>query len=244
VAPTGYPEELLALSKTFGQAHPGAWWKSSGAIPRILERKMLIVLTGERGAGKSTLLMRIAYSLREPGGIVSTRVSPRVLEAVALPSFERFALAGEGGRSEGADTDIKFRSYFFRASAISKANEIIARTGNANVLIVDEIGFWELEGGGFSQNSGMIASRELPTILSVRKEAVYEICEKWKLKPALVADLSLLGADRTFNILRDALQSDGGGVACLSEEQAWNEMARRASCLSPRQERGELQVQK
>jgi nucleoside-triphosphatase THEP1 len=130
------------------------------------------------------------------------------LEAVALPSFERFALADES--REKKETDIKFCSYFFDASAISEANDIIAKSKGAGVLMVDEIGFWEMEGGGFSPNSEMIASRELPTILSVRKDAVGKVCETWKLKPALVADVGLLGSDKTYNVIHTALQLNGG----------------------------------
>jgi nucleoside-triphosphatase THEP1 len=169
---------------------------------------MLIILTGEKGAGKSTLLMRLAYSLKGPGGVVSIRPSLGVLEAVAFPSFERILLSDENRKR--SETDIKFCSYFFDTAAISKANDIIAKSKGADVLIVDEIGFWEMEGGGFSPNSEMIASRELPTILSVRKDAVGKVCETWKLKPALVADVGLLGADRAYNTLRTALQLNEG----------------------------------
>jgi nucleoside-triphosphatase THEP1 len=165
---------------------------------------MLIILTGEKGAGKSTLLADLAHAVKKPYGVVCLRPSKGVLEANLLPSFKKVILADESG--DGGEESVKFCSYFFRTSALAQANEAIANGGAGGTLLVDEIGFWEAEGGGYSPNSEMIAARTLPTVLSIRKDAVGEICRKWELKPALTADIGLLGRDKTYALLHMALQ--------------------------------------
>jgi nucleoside-triphosphatase THEP1 len=128
---------------------------------------MILVLTGEKGAGKSTLLMRFAYSIKKPRGVVSMRSKTGGFEATLLPSFDRLELAEEIDAPEGGTA--KFCSYFFRNAALSKANETIANVKDGETLIVDEVGFWELEGGGYAPNFGIIAGRASPTVLSIRK---------------------------------------------------------------------------
>jgi nucleoside-triphosphatase THEP1 len=163
---------------------------------------MLIILTGEKGAGKSTLLLQLAHSLKKPCGVVCARPTPHILEANLFPSFEKITMADEGGA--GGDECVKFCSYYFKNHAVAKTNEVIAEAANTGTLLVDEIGFWELAGGGYAQNMEMIAARTLVTILSVKKTALSEVCAKWELKPSLIADVGLLGPEKAYGIIRMA----------------------------------------
>ncbi|MDR2401183.1 MAG: hypothetical protein LBD73_05985 [Deferribacteraceae bacterium] len=166
---------------------------------------MLIVLTGEKGAGKSTFLMELVHHVKKPCGVVCIRPKKGVLEANLFPSREKLILADESG--DGGEEAVKFCSYFFRTAALAKVNETIAKGADTGTLLVDEAGFWELEGGGYAPNMEMIAARKLPTVLSVRKDALADICAKWGLKPALTVDVGLLGADKTCGIIRTAVLS-------------------------------------
>ncbi|HQI44192.1 MAG TPA: hypothetical protein PK949_08765, partial [Dysgonamonadaceae bacterium] len=61
----------------------------------------------------------------------------------------------------------------------------------ANLLMIDEIGKLELDGGGwYDELSSLPLEKELFIILSVRFEFLYDVIHKWNLYPSVIYNVS------------------------------------------------------
>lgn len=62
---------------------------------------------------------------------------------------------------------------------------------NANLLMIDEIGKLELEGGGWhNELNALPLEKQLFIVLSVRLEFVNDVIDKWNLHPSAIYNVS------------------------------------------------------
>lgn len=113
----------------------------------------MILLTGARGAGKTRLCQQLAAEAQRSGLDAAGVISPAVfengqkvgIEVQDVRSGERRLLAHRPlpGQSGGTFTP----GWAFDRQTLEWGNEILGAVGKCDVLIVDELGPLELEGG-------------------------------------------------------------------------------------------------
>jgi nucleoside-triphosphatase THEP1 len=168
---------------------------------------MIAILTGDKLAGKTTLLFELIKTVSDCAGVLSRRIAgddkekTKGYEITCLPSMETALL---GDDTEVSDS-VKFCHFYFRRDAVKKAIDSIRSAKDSSLLLVDEVGFLELEGNGYAPAANFIKSRKGSTILSVRKDAVPILVQAWGIAPAIIADVGQLGKDTAVTILKKVL---------------------------------------
>jgi nucleoside-triphosphatase THEP1 len=182
----------------------------------------LIIITGERSEGKTTFLKKIINSFKTEGIEMKGFLSSVVFEN--LPTRPAGRQAGQAGKiktgynlqniSDNAEMNfiriaefpgmIKFRKYYFSHDAIAWGNKILLsyKENSSGILIIDEIGPWELEGGGWAESLNKLV--ELPRfkmIWVVRNEILDDVIKKWDLETPVIIDVSKTSLDSAKNII-------------------------------------------
>jgi len=116
-----------------------------------MERKSHItIISGGKGEGKTTLIGQLIKALRRLGipikGLISTSIEndgKKIGVAVEnLATGEQKQLAFH---EPGWDADMPLREWRFDKNVLTWGNKILDEMGRGEVLIVDEIGYLELE---------------------------------------------------------------------------------------------------
>ncbi len=114
--------------------------------------RLIVILTGEREVGKSTLCRQVAEHLRGEGmrvGGVLTQTehqgAERTLTVHDLADDSHMVLA----RTHAAFQGLKHGAFTFSPDGVFFGIKAIGRGMTADLLIVDEIGPFEMDGGGF-----------------------------------------------------------------------------------------------
>lgn len=95
----------------------------------------------------------------------------------------------------GASAAVRFGPYGFFASGLEVARQALSldRLAAADVAVVDEIGRWELQGGGWAPELDALVDHWIrPLILVVRDTNAAEVERRWHLQP--VARLAVASA--------------------------------------------------
>ena len=114
---------------------------------------MIFILTGPVNSGKTTFLKRIVEELKSQKFTIDGFLSEAILQnqektgydLLELRSGKSIPLIRKSGRQEWQ----KVGPFFFIPEGLSWAKEIILRSREAEILVVDEIGPLELSGKGF-----------------------------------------------------------------------------------------------
>ena len=113
---------------------------------------MIFIVTGPVNSGKTTFLRGVAAELKNQGFRIDGFLSEAVEKNFTGKSYDLFDLRNEISipfiRRKGRDSWEKIGPYFFIPDGLKKAKEIILRSKDMDILIVDEIGPLELSGGG------------------------------------------------------------------------------------------------
>jgi nucleoside-triphosphatase len=147
-----------------------------------------LILTGETGCGKTRMCKAVADGLRDRGWRVAGVLSPGVwtrdqklaIEALDLRSGEVRRLAeraGSGRDAEGPAT----RGWHFHAATLAWCNLLLANAGDADLLVVDELGPLE-----FERNEGLMRGLQAVDagsfrmgLLVVRPELLHLARARW-----------------------------------------------------------------
>ncbi|WAW10126.1 hypothetical protein NB640_00175 [Oxalobacter vibrioformis] len=175
---------------------------------------MIIVVTGPRGAGKSLVLEKVAESLRSRaislGGVISRGLvedGKRLgYELVCLADNRVLPLANAAKRAGNTpgDNRVNYGAYDFCAEALRIGNQAVFDGMGRDCLFVDEIGRWELEGGGWSRYLGMLRERQGPALLAIRQDMALAVAERWSLTIARIFDVHSLGIPAVIDgVLRE-----------------------------------------
>lgn len=167
--------------KSFYLSRPGP-----SAGPRVF------VITGPRGAGKSGILAETVDALKKEGVAAGGISAPGLwrdgkrygFDAVNLGTGERAELC----RKDGPDDWPRVGQFRFRPEGIEFGRGALAlsRLKGANLVVIDEIGPWELEGGGWAPELELLLKeRKKVILLVVRKELLEKACARWKLAPSV-----------------------------------------------------------
>ena len=113
---------------------------------------MLFILTGPIHSGKTTLLKKVVKELKDQQHRIDGFLSEVVIKNCEIFGYDLFDLREKRSipflRKKGEEGWENIGSYFFMPQSLEKANNIILRSKEDDLLIVDEVGPLELEGKG------------------------------------------------------------------------------------------------
>jgi len=113
---------------------------------------MIFILTGAVGSGKTTFLRGLVDELRAAGVPFDGFLSLRVMTDGETEGYDLLDIREGRSRPLLRRTDSgngqRVGPYFLLPEGLAKANEIIHRSGDDDLLVADEIGPLELEGRG------------------------------------------------------------------------------------------------
>ncbi len=167
-----------------------------GKVEFSLKKKSNVILvTGDTGDGKSTLLAELAILFKsrdiQTGGIISPAVFENGIksgyELINIATSERQRLSqtqkGEGMINVG-------RFYFFDDGILfGKAALTVANNQQSQIVFIDEIGAWELQGQGWAESLNELILRcDMPLILAVNTKLADQVVESWQLNEPLIIE--------------------------------------------------------
>jgi len=130
---------------------------------------MIIILSGEIGIGKSSVCRRVVEDATRLGitcgGIVTTKTPAGDITVSDIASGEQRLLAEQRCRPDRPNAG----RYYFDPSAVAFGVAAIERGNAAELLLVDELGYLEIHGGGFASVISLISARDKPSLVVIRK---------------------------------------------------------------------------
>lgn len=149
----------------------------------------VFVLTGPVNSGKTRFAVAVVERLRASGVSVAGILSPGLLEKGAKIGFD-IVDAGSGQarslcRRGGPEAWPGYGPFRFDPDGLAFGERACAAEtlAVADVVVIDEVGRWELEGGGWSGIlDRMAARRDFALILVAREEFPESIARRWRFR--------------------------------------------------------------
>lgn len=139
---------------------------------------MIFILTGPVHSGKTTLLKKIVYELKEEKFNIDGFLSEAILKNKETVGYDLFDLKKEKSipfiRRKGEKDWQRMGLYFFIPQGLAEAKEIILRSKDADISVVDEVGPLELSGKGFWPALEQIILKPLTSCLLVVRINILE----------------------------------------------------------------------
>jgi nucleoside-triphosphatase THEP1 len=160
------------------------------------------IVSGPTGSGKTTLVGDVLDRLRRRGFRVGGILAPGLLsdgrrtgfDLVNLATGERRPLAREGQAEPGQHA--RWSRFAFDADALALGRRaLLADSRSADVVVVDEVGPFELSGGGWADALDRLRDFEGHVILVVRESLVEAVRARWGSPDAVVRDASAADPD-------------------------------------------------
>ena len=147
---------------------------------------MVVIVTGDIGAGKTTVCEKVVNIARGSGyicgGVLTYKAPDKSLTILDIQT---------GARETLASTDTRYHcphagKYFFNIEAINFGIRAIDKGIASDVLVVDEIGYLELGGGGFVKSLELIKADKVKNfILVIRKQLLSAFLAQLGDKPLI-----------------------------------------------------------
>lgn len=178
-----------------------------GVLPPRRRRAPVVVITGERGAGKTTLAGAVVACLRAAGVQVGGILAPGVhrdgrrysFDVVAVASGERRPLACREPQVGWAEE----RCFWVDPGGFAFGNAALCVEG-LEVVVVDEVGPWELAGSGWAASLDVLVEREVPLLLVVRRKCLALVLARWRLAATAVFEAQAARAETVAEALATA----------------------------------------
>ena len=159
---------------------------------------MILAVTGSIGAGKSSVFMSVAVALKSMGYSTAGLISARLARNGERSGYELLNLT-DGATEPLATLDkppadqehlfLPLCHLFFHKSALASGNDAIFRGLQEDCLIIDEVGHWELSGGGWAEHLALLRHRHKPVILGMRLGIADELKKLYGIDPAITVHL-------------------------------------------------------
>ncbi|MCX5788836.1 MAG: DUF2478 domain-containing protein [Elusimicrobia bacterium] len=165
--------------------------------PELLERltqARVFIITGAHGGGKSDLVRDLAQALRAAGLSVGGIHAPGWwadgrrggFDVIDLGSGETKPLCRKDGPQEWEDQGC----YRFSPEGLAFGLEALAGAGrrDADVVIVDEVGPFEVAGKGWAPGLDALAERKKPMVWVVRKSLIEDVRLRWGIAKSRIVE--------------------------------------------------------
>jgi nucleoside-triphosphatase THEP1/general stress protein 26 len=174
-----------------------------------------VVLAGGIAAGKTRTAKRVAEHLRDRGVSVGGILAPRRLEGDVTVGYSVVDLktGEERGFAESTPPGRPVGRFFVRPEALRFARAAVHRAAEeCDVVFVDEVGRWELDGGGHAESVRELAASGAVAVLLVREAFVDDVIATFGLQGADVFRLAPRRPDRAAGPLAETLWSMVDGI--------------------------------
>lgn len=184
----------------------------------------VIIITGNKGSGKSTLLAAVVEKLRKKGIGVSGIVAPELVEnGERLGYYVQDADSGEkkilcrrpdeepaGQQTGEVNFEGKNKGYVFDEDAIafgekvldSACRDTLRPLRSANVLVIDELGPYELKGQGWAAAMDKLYGVwDGPMLWVVRESLIEAMLQRWPAKTHRVFRVGESSADEIIEAI-------------------------------------------
>ncbi len=156
---------------------------------------MIHILTGPVHSGKTTFLQRLTAELKHRKIAVDGFLSLSVKEREEFIGYDLFDLQQESStpfiRKTGKEKWQRIGDYYFIPETLDMAQNIILRSREADIKVIDEVGPLELHGKGLWPALEKTVSLPAPDLVCVIRNALLETwIEKLKPKPAKIFDIT------------------------------------------------------
>jgi nucleoside-triphosphatase THEP1 len=190
----------------------GLWRRPSLAAARMLRianrlviagaegraSRLTAIVAGGTGSGKTTLVTAVVEHLRARGVRVAGILAPGYLaggrrsgfDLVNLATGERAPLAREEDHVAGPHS--RWSRFAFTPEGLALGHKALGEDARgADVVVVDEVGPFELSGGGWADALDALAATSSGTMLLVVREAVIDAVKaKWGSAETAVYDVA------------------------------------------------------
>jgi nucleoside-triphosphatase THEP1 len=157
-----------------------------------------VIVTGATGSGKTTLVTAVVERLRERGTRVAGILAPGHLadgrrtgfDIVNLATGERRPLAREEDRVAGPHP--RWSRFAFSAEGLALGHQALGDDARgADVIVIDEVGPFELSGGGWADALDALAATGGGRLLLVVRESVVDAVKaRWGSADSVVYDVA------------------------------------------------------
>jgi nucleoside-triphosphatase THEP1 len=156
----------------------------------------IFLVSGPVQAGKTTFLSSLVTLLEREHISAGGFLCPGTFSSGLRSGFElRQVGTGAGiflASEEPKEGWFPFRRFWFNPQGFERGRQWIEQglESRASVVVIDEVGPMELEGGGWSDTLDMLARQATPIqCWSVRKPLVRKVMERWNISSGHVIDI-------------------------------------------------------
>ena len=184
------------------------FWLEKVALT-MKKKSNVVLITGEIGSGKTTLISGISSRLKASGILTGGIIASAVYENETKTGYkiQDVSTEKEMQLSHINDTEglARVGRYFFIPEAIDFGRDALSveRNHNAQIVFIDEIGAWELQGQGWASSlNELIINCDMPLIITVRKSFVDLVIENWMFQNPLVIEAKDAQMDLIFSEIK------------------------------------------
>jgi nucleoside-triphosphatase THEP1 len=174
--------------------------------------RRLYILSGDTGSGKTTRAAEVVEGVRARGLRVGGILAPGLLDngrrtgfdVVNLASGESAPLARED--AGGSASHAQWSRFAFSPEGLALGSRALGPDArDADVVLVDEVGPFELAGGGWAPALDRLAGEhEGPVLLVVRASIVDAVKRRWGSAETVVWDAAATPADQIVEVITKA----------------------------------------
>jgi nucleoside-triphosphatase THEP1 len=224
------PAFTAALSQRRGEwRHPtrvltGLVQLANGLVtapPGRTAARRCVILRGSTGSGKTTLAREVVAHLREGGQAVAGILAPGLWEdgrrtgfdLINLATGESTALARETADVEGPHA--RWSRFAFSPGGLALGQRALGPDAHgADVVVVDEVGPFELAGGGWARSLDDLARDFHGSLLLVARGTIVEaVLARWGSPDTVVYDVDQGSPDRIASLLSGRESADNSRPA-------------------------------
>jgi nucleoside-triphosphatase len=177
-----------------------------GKVELSLKKKSNVILvTGDTGDGKSTLLAELAILFKNRGIQAGGIISPAVFENGVKSGYELINVATSQktrlSKTQKGDGLVNVGRFYFFDDGIrfGKVALTVLNNQNSQIVFIDEIGAWELQGQGWAESLNELILRcDMPVILAVNTKLVDQVIESWQLHEPLIIEAKNTSSAEAF----------------------------------------------
>ncbi len=174
-----------------------------------------VILAGGIAAGKTRTAERVVRQLRDQGLSVGGILAPRRVEGGATVGYRvvDLALGEERAFAESTPPGRPVGRFYVRPEALRFAHAAVHRAvTTCDVVFIDEVGRWELDGGGHADSVRELVASNAAAVLLVREAFVDDVIAAFGLRDAEVFHVAPPPPKRATGSLADAFWSMIDGI--------------------------------